>query len=180
MPKPDRLAEIQARMDRLNADRTLTGGTWTASPVNDKSVLPPEQAHVVEDVVQTASFVTRASVGVFGDERHAQFAAAAREDMPWLVDEIVRLRAETQTLGTEKGLLEERFAQLRAELEKLRNTVAAHIWDGMTTHDNGLAAAVATLQVALTKAGLDLTAEVDHLADAEREAGREDYEEAVS
>lgn len=65
------------------------------------------------------------------------------------------------------------------QIDGLRSVVAAHIWDGMTTHDNSLLAAVSLLQVALAKAGIDLKSEIDRLADAEID-GCETDEEATS
>jgi hypothetical protein len=94
---PEYEAEIRERIARLEDDQTFPGAVWLASSVSENSALPPEQSHVVEDVVETASFVTRASVGVFGDKRHAEFTAHARDDVPALLAEIDRLRAALQT-----------------------------------------------------------------------------------
>lgn len=85
------LDEIEARAAALNT-LGLPGGTWTASPRDEKSVLPPEMAHVVEDVLRTKHSLLRSSVGVFGDERHAEFIAHAREDVSALLAEVRRLR----------------------------------------------------------------------------------------
>jgi hypothetical protein len=86
------LDEIETRAAKLNS-LGLPGGTWTASPCDEKSVMPPELAHVVEDVLSTGGAKLRSSVGVFGDEAHAEFAAHAREDVPALLAEVRRLRA---------------------------------------------------------------------------------------
>lgn len=92
---PQREAEIAAAVSELDADRTLSFGTWTAGPVNEKSVLPPELAHVVEDVLRTENGATiRGSVGVFGDERIARFAAMARTAVGDLLAELAAVRAE--------------------------------------------------------------------------------------
>lgn len=91
------LDDIDARRAALN-NRGLPGGTWTASPRDEKSVVPPEMAHVVEDVLGTQHSLLRSSVGVFGDEAHAAFVARAPEDVDVLVAEVRRLRAERDEL----------------------------------------------------------------------------------
>ncbi|MPY47068.1 hypothetical protein [Streptomyces acidicola] len=92
---PAREAEIRESMAALDANRTLTLGAWTASQVNEKSVLPPAFAHVVEDVLRTErGAVVRSSVGVFGDERHAVFVALARTAVSDLLDELDAVRNE--------------------------------------------------------------------------------------
>lgn len=108
---PEYEAEIRDRVDRLDDNRTFPTATWLASSVSEKSVFPPEQSHVVEDVVQTASFVTRASVGVFGDKQHAEFTAHARDDVPALLAEIDRLRTDLAKSPDEEYLGE--LAHLR-------------------------------------------------------------------
>jgi hypothetical protein len=91
----ERLAEIQARVAELGK-HGLPGGTWKASPTDGKSVLPPETAHVVEDVLRTSGALLRSSVGVFGEAVHAEFAAHASEDVPALLAEIRRLKDELE------------------------------------------------------------------------------------
>ncbi|MER5584070.1 hypothetical protein ABT090_20860 [Streptomyces asoensis] len=86
------LDEIEARANALNS-LGLPGATWEASSHDEKSVTPPEMAHVVEDVLRTKHSLLRASVGVFGDERHAAFVAHAPEDVRALAAEVRRLRA---------------------------------------------------------------------------------------
>ncbi|MFE7972975.1 hypothetical protein [Streptomyces shenzhenensis] len=91
------LDEIAARADALNG-LGLPGGSWATSPRDEKSVVPPEMAHVVEDVLRTKHSLLRSSVGVFGDERHAEFVAHAREDVPALLAEIRRLKQQRRYL----------------------------------------------------------------------------------
>lgn len=102
---PEYEAEIRERIAQLDDDRTLSLGTWLASSVSSKSVLPPEQSHVVEDVLETKHSVIRASVGVFGDKRHAEFTAHARDDIPALLDELDRLRKQVAGLESDSALL---------------------------------------------------------------------------
>ncbi|WP_405537011.1 hypothetical protein [Streptomyces antimycoticus] len=111
---PEREAEYRRAAAELDTDRTLSLGTWTASPVNEKSVFPPEQAHVVEDVMRTKHSVLRASVGVFGDERHAQFTAMAREAVPALLAELDRVRGERDELKQRVAEMEKDSALLAA------------------------------------------------------------------
>lgn len=89
-----RLAEMEGRLAELDANRTLRGGTWTASPVDEKSVLPPAQAYAVEDVLRTKHSLVRSSVGTFGEKLHAEIAAHAPEDVRALLAEVKRLRDE--------------------------------------------------------------------------------------
>lgn len=89
---PERLAEIRARVEGLDHDRTFNGSTWKSAPVDSKSVLPPQQNFVVEDVLKTSDCVIRASVAVFADESLADFTAHARQDVPALLAEVDRLR----------------------------------------------------------------------------------------
>ncbi|MFE0039372.1 hypothetical protein [Streptomyces sp. NPDC059015] len=90
---PDYETEIRDRIDRLDDDRVLTGSAWLASTVGPKSVFPPEQSHVVEDLLETEHASIRGSVGVFASKQYAEFTAHARDDIPALLDEIDRLRA---------------------------------------------------------------------------------------
>lgn len=110
---PEYEAEIRERIDQLDDDRTFPNATWLASSASSKSVFPPAQSHVVEDVVETKHFVTRASVGVFGDKRHAEFTAHARDDIPTLLAEIDRLRAERDAYRAE--VLREAIEAARSE-----------------------------------------------------------------
>lgn len=94
MPEPmtaEKLAEITARVDGLDRDRTFNGGVWKCSPVDSKSVLPPQTNFVVEDVLKTGDCIIRASVAVFADESLAEFTAHAREDVPALLARIAEL-----------------------------------------------------------------------------------------
>lgn len=91
---PQREAEYREAVAALDADRTLSLGTWTASPISGRSVVPPEQSFVVEDVLHTESAVFRCSVAVFGDERHARFTALARTAVSELLAELAAVRAE--------------------------------------------------------------------------------------
>ncbi|MGY0062754.1 hypothetical protein ACWY4P_40515 [Streptomyces sp. LZ34] len=124
---PEREAEIRKRIDRLNDDRVMTGSTWLASPVGPKSVFPPEQSHVVEDVLETKHSVIRGSVGVFGDKQRAEFTAHAPGDIAALLTELNRVRAERQS--TNAALVEltvalraadKRIAELHTQVEKLQ------------------------------------------------------------
>lgn len=90
----DDIATRRAALDTLG----LPGGTWTASPRDEKSVLPPETAHVVEDVLSTKHSRLRSSVGVFGDAVHAEFTAHAPQDVRLLLDEVHRLRAALEEI----------------------------------------------------------------------------------
>lgn len=95
------IAELRALLAELDQDRVLPGGTWTASPLDDKSTLPPGSAqppedvkqYVVEDQLRTPSgnALIRGSVGIFGNERHARFTALAHQALPALLAEIERL-----------------------------------------------------------------------------------------
>ncbi len=91
------LAEISGRVDGLDRDRIFKGGAWKSSPVDAKSVLPPQTNFAVEEVLKTGDCVIRASVAVFADEKLADFTAAAREDVPALLAEVERLKAELAT-----------------------------------------------------------------------------------
>jgi hypothetical protein len=113
---PQREAEIAAAVAELDADRTLSFGTWTASPVNEKSVLPPEQAFVVEDVLHTKHSVLRGSVGVFGDERHARFAALARTAVSDLLAELAAVRAERDKARAALRDAGDQIAELESDL----------------------------------------------------------------
>ncbi|MFD5386314.1 hypothetical protein ACFWMG_15460 [Streptomyces sp. NPDC127074] len=115
-------AEIRERLDRLNDDRVMTGSTWLASSVGPKSVFPPEQSHVVEDVLETKHSVIRGSVGVFGDKQHAEFTAHAPDDVAALLDEIDRLRAERHTTNAK---LAERDVALKAAKKRVAELEAA-------------------------------------------------------
>ena len=89
---PHLIAELRALIAELEQDRVLPGGTWTASKLDAKSVLPPEgvKRYVVEDQLRTPSgaALIRGSVGVFGDERHARFTALAHQALPALLAEL--------------------------------------------------------------------------------------------
>lgn len=131
---PEHEAEIRERIDRLNDDRVLTGSTWLASSVGSKSVFPPEQSHVVEDVAETTHSVIRGSVGVFGNKQHAEFTAQAPDDIAALLDEIDRLRAERQETNSKLVELtvalraaEKRIAELEPEPDQQRSALEA-IW----------------------------------------------------
>lgn len=100
------LDEIETRANALN-DRGLPGGTWQTSPRDEKSVVPPEMAHVVEDVLRTKAALLRSSVGVFGDEAHAEFVAHAPADVAALVAEVRRLRAVPSAPADRPALLRE-------------------------------------------------------------------------
>ncbi|OUD03368.1 hypothetical protein [Streptomyces swartbergensis] len=118
-PQPlddQRLAEIAARVEALNSFG-LPGGTWTASPRDDKSVTPPEMAHVVEDVLRTSSAVFRSSVAVFGEEDHAEFVAHTPADMAALLAEVQRLKAELAEQTRYAARLESEICQCQPELE---------------------------------------------------------------
>lgn len=91
---PEREVEIAAAVAELDADRALSFGTWTASPVTEKTMLPPEEAFAVEDVARMGGATLRGSVGVFGDERHAAFTALARTAVSELLAELAAVRAE--------------------------------------------------------------------------------------
>ncbi|WP_211832861.1 hypothetical protein [Streptomyces asiaticus] len=117
---PERETEIRKRIDRLNGDRVMTGSTWRASSVGPKSVFPPEQSHVVEDVLETKHSVIRGSVGVFGDKQHAEFTAHAPDDIAALLAELNRIRAERQQ--TNAALAERDVALKAAEAEVSRLT----------------------------------------------------------
>jgi hypothetical protein len=119
------LDEIEARAAALNT-LGLPGGTWTASPRDEKSVLPPEMAHVVEDVLRTKHSLLRSSVGVFGDERHAGFIAHAREDVSALLAEVRRLR--------------DRVAELEGPAIEARSALAALCYDLEDPGSNALGA----------------------------------------
>jgi hypothetical protein len=95
---PERLAEIRARVEGLDHDRTFNGSAWKSTPVDSKSVLPPQQNFVVEDVLKTSDCVIRASVAVFADESLADFTAHARQDVPALLAEVERLKAEVASV----------------------------------------------------------------------------------
>jgi hypothetical protein len=111
-------AEIRERIDRLDDDRVLGDSTWLASSVGPKSVLPPEQSHVVEDVLETKSAVIRGSVGVFASKQYAEFTAHARDDVPALLDEVNRLRADLATAKDRLDHLERiTLPDLRREIE---------------------------------------------------------------
>ncbi|MFF3324915.1 hypothetical protein [Streptomyces sp. NPDC002889] len=114
MPDADRLGEIQQRVDQLNADRILAGSTWTASPVTERSSLPPVQAHVVEDILRTQHSVIRGSVGVFANELHADFAAAARDDVPFLLDQLRQRDAEIAELQSKLRIRERQLEDMDA------------------------------------------------------------------
>lgn len=118
---PEREAEIAAAVAELDADRMLAAGCWTASPVDEKSMLPPELAFAVEDVVRMESATIRGSVGVFGDERHAAFAALARTAVSELLAELAAVRAELAARTEHIDFLE------RNTLPELRRTVQHHI-----------------------------------------------------
>lgn len=111
---PQREAEIRDRIDRLDDDRTFAAATWLASSISAKSVLPPEQTHVVEDVLETKHSVIRASVGVFGDKLHAEFAAHARDDVPALLDEIDRLRGALKDAADQVAERDDEIGKLSA------------------------------------------------------------------
>lgn len=113
---PEREAEIRERIDRVNGDRVMTGSTWLASPVGPKSVFPPEQSHVVEDVLETKHAVIRGSVGVFGDKQHAEFTAHAPDDIAALLDELVRVRAERDELKKRAAELQKQVVVLDGRL----------------------------------------------------------------
>jgi hypothetical protein len=110
---PEREQEIRDRIERLDDDRTLPAATWLASSVNSKSVFPPEQSHVVEDVLETKHSVIRSSVGVFGDKSHAEFTAHARDDIPDLLVELDRVRAELAKYVGHEPTLTDEMAYLR-------------------------------------------------------------------
>ncbi|MFF6847048.1 hypothetical protein [Streptomyces antimycoticus] len=128
---PEYEAEIRERVDRLADDRVLTGSTWLASSVGSKSVFPPEQSHVVEDVLEVRHSVIRGSVGVFGVKQHAEFTAHAPDDIAALLDELDRLRAERQETNGKLAELtmalraaEKRVAELeRPAIEARRNAI---------------------------------------------------------
>jgi hypothetical protein len=98
---PDYEAEIRDRIDRLDSDQILTGSMWQASSVGTKSVLPPEQSNVVEDVLETGHAVIPGSVGVFASKLYAEFTAHARDDIPALLAELDRVRAERDQYATQ-------------------------------------------------------------------------------
>ncbi|MGW2010960.1 hypothetical protein [Streptomyces nigrescens] len=116
---PEYEAEIRDRIARLDGDRTMPG-TWLASSIGARSVLPPEHSHVVEAVVETKHSVMRSSVGVFGEKLHAEFTAHANTDIPALLDEIDRLRAELARRTEDVAFLE------RATLPELRRSIQHH------------------------------------------------------
>jgi hypothetical protein len=111
---PQREAEIAAAVAEMDADRALSFGTWTASPVTEKTTLPPEQAFAVEDVARLGNATIRGSVGVFGDERHAAFTALARDAVPALLAELAAVRAERDAAQARADRYEERLETLRA------------------------------------------------------------------
>ncbi|WP_407563383.1 hypothetical protein [Streptomyces sp. 184] len=95
-PEPmsaERLAEIAARAEVVEKTRLTPDSSWEASPFGDNSA-PPPMLYVVEDVARLNKATVRGSVGAFGDERHAEFAAHARDDIPALLAEVTRLRSE--------------------------------------------------------------------------------------
>jgi DNA repair exonuclease SbcCD ATPase subunit len=124
-PQPLDLDAIDARRAALNT-LGLPGGTWTASPCDEKSVTPPELSHVVEDVLHTSGAKLRSSVGVFGDPAHADFVAHAREDVPAMAAEIRRLRAELAELKrpaveAKRNEIRQSFTDLIAQCEQDRD-----------------------------------------------------------
>lgn len=128
----DRLTEIAARAAALNSN-SLPGGTWIASPRDELSVLPPETAHVVEDVLRTEKgAILRSSVGTFGHEAHATFTAHAREDVQWLLAEVERLRTVVAALAEGTETLHARVAELEPDSSMLAALYAAGVdnWEG--------------------------------------------------
>ncbi|CAL9663661.1 hypothetical protein SUDANB1_07103 [Streptomyces sp. enrichment culture] len=117
---PEREAEFAAAVAELDADRALSFGTWTASPVTEKTTLPPEQAFAVEDVARMGGATLRGSVGVFGDERHAAFTALARTAVSELLAELAAVRAERDEARESLAFME------RNTLPELRRTVEYH------------------------------------------------------
>lgn len=94
---PEREQEIRARVEELDSTRILPGMRWTASPKLEDSHVSVSSVFdwVVEDVLAGgAGTIARASVGVYGSRINAEFAAHAREDVPALLAEVDRLRAE--------------------------------------------------------------------------------------
>lgn len=118
---PEREAEIAAAVAELDADRALSFGTWTASPVTEKTTLPPEQAFAVEGVARLGNATLRGSVGVFGDERHAAFTALARDAVPTLLAELAAVRAECDQAQARVAELEEQQERRRLRLIALQN-----------------------------------------------------------
>ncbi|MEV5184197.1 hypothetical protein AB0K88_31095 [Streptomyces werraensis] len=121
---PQREAEIAAAVAELDADRSLSFGTWTASPVTEKTTLPPEQAFAVEDVARLGNATIRGSVGVFGDERHAAFTALARDAVPALLAELAAVRAERNSARAALRDATEQIARLEAEYGEAMARVA--------------------------------------------------------
>jgi signal transduction histidine kinase len=160
MTQPLDLDQIEARANALNA-LGIPGGTWTATPRDEKSVMPPELAHVVEDVLQTGGARLRSSVGVFGDPAHAEFVAHAREDVAAMAAEIRRLRA--------------RVAELEGPAVEARAALAALCYD---LEDPGTAALGALYLISQATTGIDAprddTAEAlaKHDADVIRKAAQ--------
>jgi hypothetical protein len=118
---PEREAEFAAAVAQLDADRALSFGTWTASPVTEKSTLPPEQAFGVEDVARIGGAVLRGSVGVFGDEHHAAFTAMAQTAIPELLAELVAVRAERDQAQAELEKYVGKEPTVAEEMEYLSN-----------------------------------------------------------
>ncbi|MEU8902140.1 hypothetical protein [Streptomyces mirabilis] len=129
--------EIDARANALN-DLGLPGGTWQAGPRDEKSVVPPEMAHVVEDVLRTKAALLRSSVGVFGDEAHAEFAAHAPADIATLLVEVRRLRT--------------RVAELEGPAVEARAALAALCYD---MEDPGTAALGALYLISQATVGVE-------------------------
>jgi hypothetical protein len=111
---PQRETEIRERAEVVESP-ALPGGSWLASERNEKSVLPPEMAHVVENVVHTKHSLMRSSVGVFGDAAHAEFVAHAPEDIDALLAELAAVRAERDEARAELA----KFGQEPTVVEEL-------------------------------------------------------------
>jgi hypothetical protein len=117
-PRAARLAAIRERLEKA------TPGPWVPERTDASNVwfdsLP--EMHVPIETRGT-SFALGMAVGATTGPRDAVFVAAARDDVPWLLDEVDRLEHELFCLGEESAGLEvllaaaeEREARLRQEL----------------------------------------------------------------
>lgn len=105
-PEPERLEEIKDR------EKRATEGPWTATP--DGFVLDEHN-----------DIVARAPVADGHDPADSEFMAGARQDIPWLVEQLEHERRASMTFGLSNDSYAAQNGKLQAENERLEKELAS-------------------------------------------------------
>jgi hypothetical protein len=120
-----RLAEIAARAE------AATPGPWVPEPLNPGWVLGPAYG-IFENMIFRAGLPTLDEDVKAQQRADGEFAAAARDDVPWLLAEVERLRAERDGYARANEILrrknDERVAAVAA-LNRVRDEVGEPDWE---------------------------------------------------